>query len=453
MRRLNTYGSSKPSAFCTKCNVPARKLAIGNTVDPFWSRLPKIFLYPFHTWSLLFTVSIALATSLFSYFGVFAWLMQSIVLPGVVLKYSFAALKDTAHARLLPPKVTSESISEDFEVVFKQYAIFGVIGFLTFQLLQIVGPVGSAVFLGLAMLSLPAMIIILIVSGSLLSALNPWLFAKMAWRIGWGYLLMYFFLILLAVAPSTLGYLLMGVLPEGLGTFVFAWGECYYSIVAYHLMGYVMLQYHQETGWQAEEEDDPGSAAAEQEFPAQLTNRSRVEMFLKDGQLDDALTAMQEEARRGPMDLELAALYYKILKAKGLVPELLQLAPTYLDLLVKGKRPDALCETYRECLAHDPDFAPSPNTLFTIAGLLARAGDPKNAFDAYKRFIKSDERHPLVPQAYFFASKLLHEKLDSTATAVSALKFLLQKYPDHEIIPEVGRYLKIAAAAPTPSEG
>ena len=43
---------------------------------------------------------------------------------GIWLKYSHAALKNTAHARYYPPKINSEALFEDFGIVFKQFANF-----------------------------------------------------------------------------------------------------------------------------------------------------------------------------------------------------------------------------------------------------------------------------------------------------------------------------------------
>jgi len=51
----------------------------------------------------------------------------------VILKYSFAALKSTANGKLIPPKVNLQTISDDFEVVFKQIGIYVIIGFAFFK--------------------------------------------------------------------------------------------------------------------------------------------------------------------------------------------------------------------------------------------------------------------------------------------------------------------------------
>jgi len=50
------------------------------------------------------------------------------------------------------------------------------------------------VYLIVVIMSIPAMIIIFVTTESLINAINPMLFIPLAIRIGWGYLLMYFFL-------------------------------------------------------------------------------------------------------------------------------------------------------------------------------------------------------------------------------------------------------------------
>ena len=283
-REVETYGKKKSYFFCSKCDGQVNKLAIGNVIPPFWIRLPKLFIYPFHLRSLILMFVLAFASVLFAGSGLVKFLLQ-IAIWGVLLKYSFAALKDTSIGKLVPPKITLEVVSDNFQVVFKQLGIYVAIFLAFFKIAQVAGMPIALLFLCFMLLSIPAMITVLAVTDSLISALNPLIFVKMAWRIGWGYLLMYVFLLLLLFAPAVLGQYIIAFLPKGLYLFLLSLAKSYYMIISYHLMGYIMLQYHEEIGWQVDFDDDfveenKGSGAGSGN---ELLNR--VDMLIKDGQI------------------------------------------------------------------------------------------------------------------------------------------------------------------------
>jgi tetratricopeptide (TPR) repeat protein len=113
----------------------------------------------------------------------------------------------------------------------------------------------------------------------------------------------------------------------------------------------------------------------------------------------------------------------------------------YLDLLAKANQKAKLVEVYMECLSKDPNFTAKPTTLLKAASCLNEAGKHNESLDAYSRFIKTNPEDPLVPKAYFLASNIFNEKLKNPGKATKILKNLIQKYPNHDIIPHVQRYL------------
>lgn len=441
-RPVHQYGTKKVFHFCPKCNVEAERLSLANTITPFWNRLPKFFVYPFHPRPLLLMVVLAVATVLFTRANVFTMLIRFAIW-GVMLKYSYAALKITAHGSLSPPKINSETISDDFGVVFKQIGIYITVG-ITFGLVAAaVGPILGVLFLLFAILSLPAMIIVLAATSSLLHALNPMVFARMAWRIGWGYLLMYLFLGFLGSAPAFLGRYIIAYLPAGTHLFLWTMAQSFYTLISYHLMGYVIFQYHEEIGYEVDidEEELSGSGVpGERDADNELLNR--VDIFIKEGRIDDAISLIRDETGGSISDLDLAERYYNLLKVKQQTPEMLKHGKSYLDLLAEAGQKDNLCEVYSECVSRDAGFTTSPATLLKIASSVNEAGNPRGAIEAYKRFIKTHPKNPLIPKAYFLAANIVNEKLQNPQKAAGILKGILKTFPNHEIIPYVERYLR-----------
>jgi tetratricopeptide (TPR) repeat protein len=446
-RSMSRYGRIETYYYCPKCQKIVERLDISSIIDPFWMRLPKFFLYPFHPRPLVLMLLLSAGMVLFSQPGLLNVLIN-VALWGVLLKYSHAALKNTAHARYYPPKINSETIVEDFDIVFKQIAIFIIVGIALTKVAQIFGPLIAMGAMVVAILSIPAMIIVLVATDSLIHAVKPVVFITMAWRIGWGYLLMYLFLTILGGAPVVLGRHVIAYLPPSSHIFLFSLAKCYYTIISYHLMGYVILQYSDEIGYDIDlDEEDSILVENKPEQSARSEILNRVDILIKEGKIDDAIFLIRGETGGNISDLELAERYYNLLKVKQIIPDLLQHAVTYLDLLAEAKDTEKLCEVYSECAARDPGFVPSSSTLFKLASCLNQAGNPKAAVNSYNRFIKANPKDPLLPKAYFLAANIIHEKLKNPGKAAGILKSLLRAYPNHEMIPHVQRYLRQISVA------
>jgi tetratricopeptide (TPR) repeat protein len=385
---------------------------------------------------------LSIATAIFTGGGLIS-LLVNVAIWGALIKYSFAALKETANGRLTPPRITMENISGDFQIVFKQIAIYLITGFVAYIILASLGIFLGILFIGFAILSLPAMITVLVVTDSLIAAVNPVIFVKMMWRIGWAYLVMFLFLALTLSAPAVLGSYIIKFLPDGTHLFLVSLSESFYSIIAYHLMGYVMLQYHEEIGWDPEYDEvlSEDEGKIDEQKPAdEILNR--VDMFIKDGNIDHAIAYIKREAGTDIKNLEISERYFKLLKIRQDNQKLVEHGKSYLDLLITEKEWDRACQVYSDCLGADNNFIPSSPSLFKIGSLLNDKGNPKGAIDAYNRFVKSDPQNPLTPKAYFLSANILNEKLNLPQKAAKILNAVIKKYPGNDIVPHVQSYLK-----------
>jgi tetratricopeptide (TPR) repeat protein len=432
--------------WCPKCNVEAVWVGAANLIKPFWARLPQFFLYPFKLHPFGLILALSLAGILLSGES-FLFAILRIVLWGILLKYSFSALRATAKGNLIPPKINSETISEDFFQVFKQVGLYVAIGISFLYISAKFGPIIGLLFLIFALGSIPAMLILLVTTGSLIHALNPVLSTRLALRIGWGYFLMYFFLMLLGSAPAALGYYLYQFLPTGLAEFLFGLAKNYYTVISYHLMGYVILQYHQEVGYQIEMEDFQGfgvpvpvPTTEEPDKNSDLINQ--VSILAKEGKLDEAIDYIQKQTAGGGIsDLALSEKYFKLLKMKKRGPELFKHCLTHVNLLCRENQKDKALPLYNKCLAHDKNFAPEADAMFKIGGWLNENGKIKNAIAIYQRLIKTYPNSSVTPKAYLRAAQLFYDRLMKPEQARKILDAVLRKYPDHEIAPKAKAYL------------
>jgi tetratricopeptide (TPR) repeat protein len=168
---------------------------------------------------------------------------------------------------------------------------------------------------------------------------------------------------------------------------------------------------------------------------------SRIDMLVKDGDVDDALTLLESERDAVSSDINLSEHYYNILKLKDRTSEMLEHGSTYLDLLAKGRSKERLAEVYLECVSRSPDFSTSFSASFMIAGSMIEAGNPDGAVDVYQGFIKNNPKNPMIPKVSFLAATAFNERLLNPQKAVELLEDIIKNYPNHEMAAYASQYL------------
>ena len=443
-RESESYGRKEIHHFCPKCNLQVEWVGVQNLIEPFWNRMPRIFTYPFFLQPLVLISVLAVATLFFSGDGIISDLLRGAVWL-IVLKYSFESLKATAGGNLKPPSVNSKTLSEDIQQVFKQFAIYVLI-YIGFSYTYFkFGVLAGYTFAIVVMFFVPSMIILLVTTGSLFHAINPVVFVGLAFRIGWAYFLMYFFLFLLGSAPAYVAQYVIRFLPQELHLMLFAFAKSFYTIVSYHLMGYVILQYHEKIGYKVDYEDfsDPDAETFEpQKSDPDAVILSKVAPLIKEGKLDEAIALIKQMTLQQPIcGIELSERYYNLLKMRKRSGELLEHGIFHLDLLTARNEKSKAIAVFTECRTANANFLPSADALFKLAGWLNESGKTKAAVAVYNALAKSYPDNPLVPKAYFRIAQIFHDRLMNKEQAKKALGILLQRYPNHDIIPQAENFL------------
>lgn len=443
-RENEKYGQMEVQHCCPKCNQSVDWVGVQNLIEPFWNRMPRIFAYPVSMHPLIMMAVLAFVTMLLSGPGLLNGLLKGVMWL-IVVKYSFESLKNTASGNLKPPPINSKTISNDFQQVFKQFgiyiALFIVFGWISAK----VGILAGLAFLITALFFVPSMIILLVTSGSLFHALNPVVFVGLAVRIGWAYFLMNFFLILLGSAPAYLAQYVIRFLPPDLQIMLFGFAKSFYTIVSYHLMGYVILQYHDKIGYRVDYEDfkDPGAEDYESEEadPDAVVLRE-VAPLIQDGKLDEAISVIEKLIAQQPIrGVELSERYYNLLKMRKRKAALLEHGIKHLDILTEKNQKNKAIAVFVECRKLDSQFLPAAEALFKLAGWLNENRKTKESVAVYNLIVKSYPDNPLVPKAYFRVAQIFHDRLMSAEKAKKVLSIIKNRYPDHDIMPHVENFL------------
>ncbi len=427
---------------CPECNVQAEWVGAANLIEPFWSRLPSFFAYPFQATPLVFNLVLSFLALIL---GVVPF--ANLILGVILIKYAFMILTKTAYGDLRPPAAEAITDLNDIWPVIQQWILFLLLWVLGGFILGVGGIWGAVAYAVLVIFLLPAMIILLVTSESLLHALNPVVSIGMVSRIGRGYFLMWLFLVLLMLAPGTLIALLGKFLPAQVLSLLVNFIKNYYTFVSYFLMGYVILQYHEQLNYQIDFEDfyDPAATPeigeeAGEDPQAEIVRQ--VEVFSKEGKIEEAITYIKEQtAATGIVSLILLERFYKLLKLKKDAPAMIENGEKLISQLIRENESDKACRVYIECASQKQPFQLSALDLLKIGGWLQTAGKTKAAVNAFNRMIKHHPEDALIPKAYFQLAQLYHEEMGDTDKAKKVIRSLIDKYPDHDMTAFAQRYL------------
>lgn len=452
-KRTTGHFQDQTLYFCPRCNVEANPQELSQVIPPFWARLHRFFVYPLASIpSVAIILVLSLLATLINKTGLVFFGVQ-IILWSVMVKYSFESLRSTAEGRLSPPPLSEKVLVENFGIVIKQIVLYAALGAIFIFVVAPTGPFFMIAYLIFCALTLPSMLTILIINESIIQALNPVVVVGVIFRIGWSYLLLLFFLLLLSGAPAALHYTVIQHLPEKLQFFLLTVASNYYTLITYHMLGYVILQYHHRVGYPVELETilasmaPAGMAMADKsEDPTRSSQNNdllnEVALLVQEGEMDKAIAQIEQRVDVDEInDLELLERYVGLLKMQKQEHKLLGHAPRYLELAVRaGHKPKAV-DLYLECLRLDNNFAPKALVLFKIAGWLNDSNKNKEAILALNALIKNAPEDPLVPKAYYRAAQIFNERLKNVGQAKKILKGMIRKFPDHEITAFAKNYL------------
>lgn len=404
-------------------------LSTAAPIVPFWNRLRQITLYPAHPGALATILVLALCKlALYLPFGRILALLVTLAM----YKYAFECLRATANGFLEPPEV---GMAVDGSVARKQLwliAIFMVVAVFGIALL---GPVAGgllALFLGF---SLPGATMTLAMEESLGGALNPAKWFGIFARIGWPYLAVVALCLVIMLSEAYAAMLAATILPTAVAIVAVNVISNYALVVTFHLMGYLIYQYHNELG-------HAPSAPQLTRLPARPDPDQEVldeaATLVRDGKADEATALLRGRLRAQGGTAAVHTQYRKLLRVNDDKTELLRHGREYLNILCAQEKDKLALDMLRECTALDPTFAPGDAEQVTqLAHKAAQTGQPQVALRLLSGFHKRFPKSKDIPRNYLLVAGLLHERMNQDEQALTLLRYLKATYPQHELAAEI----------------
>jgi hypothetical protein len=383
---------------CFVCAGPMTPLQGAQRVAPFWSRLPDIYRYPFN----LDAVSALLIVSLVSAFIGSGSIL--LIIPSVAMMlYSFACLRQTAKGNLKAPGIEvcfEGSIAPVFYSLIV-ILVFGSGAFFAFRL----GLGFGILALTFYILALPAAIILLAIDEKLLPALNILALASVMKAAGISYFVMLLFIIIMISSVFALMSLFGGQANSFLGVLFESLISNYYSVVVYHIMGYLVYQNQEALGFKVTGHGVEVSVRSDSE-----RRKAHVEALIKAGDYDQA----QEVA--GKQLLEQDSTLWDWSRAFTLscvaTPsgKAEQVFNDYASKLEQAGETDKLADAYLQLKKYQPKFViKNHHQRLSIANSLFETGQYSQVVNMLHLFHQESSDNKLI----IGALKLLSESLVS----------------------------------------
>jgi hypothetical protein len=401
---------------------------------PFWHRLRQITLYPVRGAALAMLVGLT-AGSLLGYLPVLGFVF-SIIVWGSAYKFAFEILRTTADGHMDAPDAMT---SVDGGVVWRFIGLQFVMALVFLAALAGGGPVIGIVVLVLIVLMQPGCIMSLAIDGDFGRAIDPTTTFAIMSRVGAPYFAVFALLLVIQASAATAGEWLSTLMPAVLGELALTLFSFWGLFAAFHLMGYLVYQYHDELGYEPERHRNA--------LP-QLGNRDgdlmqQAETLVRDGRPEAAIELLRAEIRSRSVGLDTHELYRRLLRNGNDPGAADEHARVYLNLLMMEKQERRALGLLREALDANPDFVPLQlEHAEQLAERARMSGQSQLAVDAWLAMLR---RHPKEDGAVRWAlaaALLMVDRLGRDAEARELLLRARAQGGDAEMIGKIDAALK-----------
>lgn len=402
------------AAHCFVCGGVLESLGSANTVEPFWRRLKEAFKYPVNANSM----SLIVITSIISVLATLMsslWILSLVMFlfaAGAIMKYSFTCLERTAMGEMKAPDVM-EAYSGGIVLILQLVLMTIVLGVAVGVAAYYLGPALGGLLGFIALFSYPAILIRFAQTQNMLEAMNPFAAFALIAAIGLPYGLLIVFMLIMMTSIGVL-HEWIGALIPGVSYLLQSIVSNYYTVVMFHLMGYMLFQYQEQLGYSARsDEDDEKPNRSEQERLA-----AKIEVMLKEGDYEQLVTLYYQAFKRYPNEANFFEKFFDLLYACKKSELMADYGLTYLEFLNRRKRFDKLTPTFKQILFVAPDHLPdSPAMRVQLATLLKQQGDLKLAVKLLNGMHKLYPEFAGLPDAYNLLADTLAEMPNMQAQA------------------------------------
>jgi tetratricopeptide (TPR) repeat protein/predicted secreted protein len=311
----------------------------------------------------------------------------------------------------------------------------------------IFGGTGARIAFGTAVVLLvPAMIVVLVMDDSMVSALDPRNWARLLGVVGMEYLVVAGQIALLAVVVGLALAAIPAIMPNAIGTAVAHFLVLYLMLAAYHGLG-ALLDRHREA---MDRPDEPRAPAPPPgASPEEVEALREARRLLAAARHLEAVGVLDRLIRGRGATAAVHAQYRELLAGLGDDAALQAHARAHVATLLQlGQGREALA-LYLDARRRDPSFElADPQPVSELIAYAARQHQSQLAVSLAEEFARRFPRDRDLVLNQLTAARLM-DRLGRDDEARSLLQDLLRRFPEHALAPELE--LALQAIVPGPA--
>jgi hypothetical protein len=419
-------------ARCFHCGNFVEYQVTADSVEPFWRRIEKAFRYPLNQNAMMIIVGLSVAATVVSQLPLpgLVLLILSAIIAGATVNYSFMCLTQTSEGNLTAPAI-GDAFSGTIGVLWKLFLLVLLAGGGVYAISVYINPILGIIATLVLFVGIPAVLMGFAHTGSVLQSLNPVNFIGVMTSIGMPYFVLLMFLFIMMSSVGIVSSFISDDM-AALSTILQSSVSNYYSVVAFHLMGYMLYQYQDKLGFQSG--DDEEALKIESNVDVTLAH---VNVRLKEGDYDRAVTLLLEGTKTNPNDRTLWLRAFDVLYRLEDKQSLNRFAQPYLTFLASKAILEHLLPDYKKVLQLIPGFKlTDPYLRYHIAKEAHSSGDSRLAVQLLNGIHKQHPQFEKLVASVYVMKCALDDMPNMEAHAVKCqvlLKQLQQKFPDQSL--------------------
>ncbi len=385
---------------CFVCRGPLEPIGTAQLIPPFWSRLTDVYRYPLNIEAIIALLVVSLLTA---FIGNASLLL---ILPSIAMMlYSFACLRETAKGNLKAPGLEACFEGSVAQIIYVLIAVL-VLGSGVYNVFKYFGTglgiMASAFFI----LAIPAIIIIIAVEEELGPALNPAELFSVMRATGISYFVMILFIIIMMSSVFVL-IAFFGVQADSfIGILLQSLISNYYSVVTYHIMGYLVYQNHQELGFKTNIKREKGAAARTD----LERDKARLEVLIKAGDYETASDIARKLLNEPSANLWDWSRAFTLMCVSQPSEKAILMFNDYASKLDATGETDKLADAYLQLKKQQPEFViKNHEQRLLVAKSLFETGQYSQVVNLLHMFHQESKDNSHITRAL----KLLSESLSS----------------------------------------
>lgn len=335
----------EPSYRCFICDSAMNKLANTTQIEPFWRRIADIYKYPFSSGSAIAVIVVTSLLTMLLKHSVLLLLAPSVM----IILYSFACLRETARGELIAPGF-EKCIDGSTKTIFFVYAVLFIAIFIAVMIASILGQSIALLFGLFCLAALPASILLIAIDEQLLPALNPFRLIGIISKTGSSYFVMILFVIIMMSSVALISHSFGDLAFTSIGLFLQTAISNYYSIVMFHIMGYLVFQNHEQLGFKINQSKNNARARSSEQ-----SQNSKIELLIKAGRYKAAFDECEQQIRRSNTEWQ-RARHFKLACIACPPKKLAEQLSSYIKFLNKHDRQDQVADAFMLAIKSEPEL-------------------------------------------------------------------------------------------------